>query len=51
MVDIDYGSKDSSERGHKRIVDFTNIMPDFPLEGIIVASSDHTDQDHQHAIG
>ena len=26
-------------------------MPNFPKEGVIVASSDHTDQEHDHPIG
>ena len=45
VVDINYGTKDIIQ--NHRIVDFTNILPNFPHEGIIVATSDHTDQDHQ----
>ena len=54
VVDIDYDGKNSNETKnlkHRRHVDFTNIMPNFPKEGVIVASSDHTYQDHEHAIG
>ena len=45
VVDINYGTKDIIQ--NHRIVDFTNILPNFPHEGVIVATSDHTDQDHQ----
>ena len=46
VVDINYGTKDIIQ--NHRIVDFTNILPNFPHEGVIVAASDHTDKDHQH---
>ena len=42
VVDINYGTKDMIQ--NHRIVDFTNILPNFPHEGVIVAASDHTDQ-------
>ena len=49
VVDINFGTKDMIQ--NHRIVDFTNILPNFPREGVIVAASDHTDADHQHAVG
>jgi len=52
VVDIDYIiNKNNSARHLHRTIDFTNVMPNFPKEGVLVASSDHTDQTHNHPIG
>ena len=54
VVDINYGTKDTDQLSlhNHRIVDFTNILPNFPQEGVIVAASDHQPwSDHQHVVG
>ena len=50
-MDIDYVKENKDVRHVHRTIDFTNVMPNFPEEGVIVASSDHTDQEHDHPIG
>ena len=34
-----------------RMIDFTEIMPDFPEEGILVATSHMVEEDGEHVIG
>ena len=41
---------DGPDHDH-RVIDFTNIVPGFPEQGILEAASDLTDQDHEHPIG
>ena len=51
MVVIHINGNEITRHAHNRTIDFTEILPDFPTEGTIIAHTTFLSENAEHQIG